>query len=195
MHFGSLGLAIVLTFHPSARADPITYTASQFVDLGGLGYESDPVTLAPWGNWPTTLETIDNLFSFQLRYHPTGSPQDWNLPRLDVVGHVTGNYVYTKYNEREGGSFTGSITSINLLNSSGTTDIPQPLLDLIHHPERIHVSGSAPGTILSQFSTYLTIDPPAPAPVPEPPAMTTFLALIGAWAGRRRLRSAVGLLR
>jgi hypothetical protein len=151
-------------------------------------------TLAPWGNWPTTLQTIDNLFSFQLRYHPTGSPQDWSLPRLDVVGHVMGNYVYTAYNEREGGSFTGSITSINLLNFSGTTDIPQPLLDLIHHPERIHVSGTGPGTIDSHFSTYLTIDPPAPAPapVPEPSALATFLALVGGCAfRRRRLRSAV----
>jgi hypothetical protein len=66
---------------------------------------------------------------------------------------------------------SGTTTSFNVLSSPLPTDAPQALLDLLHHPERIHVHGSAPGYIQSGLTLYLTIDPPMP--VPEPPILVT----------------------
>jgi hypothetical protein len=198
-------------------ADPIpyTYTASEFIGLGGLSYWSAPVTLpdlslggtvslgtgipaaiGPWipDNNGTIHQTIDNGFSFQLRYFPTGTTPDPLLPRLDIEGHVSGYLDTTPSGDREGGTFAGTVTSINLINDQGNSDVPRPLLDLLAHPQRIHINANSAGYVLSQFDTILTIDPPDPqsvSQVPEPSTLATLLlAAIGSALRRWRRCSA-----
>jgi hypothetical protein len=204
-------VAFHLVFELSASAAPLSYayTASEFVGLGGLGYWTPSVTLpdlsqggtvtlgigipdaiGPWApdSNGTIHQTIDNGFSFQLRYGPTGSPQDLLLPRLDIEGHVSGNLYTTPVGDRHGGDFVATLRSINLINPQGSTDIPQPLLDLLAHPDRIQISASSPGYALSQFTTMLTILPQSPgsvSEVAEPTALATVLLAAGGIAVRR----------
>jgi len=213
-------LILVIAFNRAALADPIsyTYTASEFIGLGGLSYWSTPVTLpdlsqggtvslgtgtpAAIGPWipddsGTIHQTIDNGFSFSLRFFPSGTTPDSMLPRLDVEGHVSGHLESTPSGDREGGSFVGTATSVNLIGDHGSNTIPQPLLDLLAHPGRIHVFADSPGYVLSQFDTMLTIDPPSPqsiSPVPEPSVLETLLVAAGGLAVMRRLKHAGRLL-
>jgi hypothetical protein len=190
---------ITLSLSTGAFADPVAYnyTASEYVGLGGLSYWSAPVTLpdlsqggtvslglgtpAAIGAWTpdqngTIHQTIDNGFSFQLRYFPEGTAPDPSLPRLDVEGHVSGYLNSTPSGDREGGSFTGTVTHINLIDGQGGNNIPQPLIDLLAHPERIHITANSPGYVLSQLDTMLTIDPASAqfiTPVPEPTTLAS----------------------
>jgi hypothetical protein len=196
---------------PSAQASPIVYE----FDSGNFSYGIMPdlnsggtVTLG--GNpgiFPTlsssstvVTQNLNQDFAFEVRYYPTGAPQHYStfnrgnpLYGLVVTAHLTGSTDYdpnASYVDRVGGGFTSSITSvvvdpsIGLLHQPG--DLPQPLLDLLQHPERIHLSSpwqlGRPGTLPQ---AYLTIDPANP--VPEPTTLATItmglggLALLRLW--------------
>ena len=88
-------------------------------------------------------------------------------------------------------------------SAEAISQVPQALLDLVQHPERIHVRGDVEG---NQLEVYLTIDPANPTgpPVdsgqsgsdptqvhtPEPASLAMWAVVLGGGAVwcRRRLR-------
>jgi hypothetical protein len=114
---------------------------------------------------------------------------------LTASGTVTGHLTQDEPGWRYAGGYSGVANGFDpnyfyYPYQSGPIDLPQPILDLIQHPERIHVSGSAHG--VGGFFTYattLTIDPPSPSSptvVPEPSTWTLFFVLSAGLVGYSR---------
>ena len=209
--FHALGLAALLTVASTGWADPIVAD----IDSGNFSYGVIPDLNAggsiTFGGqsmiyaMPTSSNTfvsnpINQDFSFEINYYPGGLPANYSTYNrgnpdqgLVVTAHLTGSVDYdpnASYVDRSGGGFTATITSVTpspYLGEFGSpTTIPQPLLDLIQHPERIHLSSpwqlGRPGTVPA---VYLTIDPASIAAVPEPTALATLILGLSGLALRR----------
>ncbi len=203
----------LVLFDRSAVADPIVYDI--FGGDGGQNYGIIPsldqggtITAPIPGIYPATslnptsdsFQTFSTDLSLEIRYYPDGAPAGFNndsgpgLPGLQVVAHITGvlnTYTATDpvaYDDRAGGSFTASVTSVTLdPYTPGLTlsSLPQSLVDLLQSPGRIQISGpdwlGPPGTY---GNTTITIA----GTVPEPTAFATLALGFAGFILARRIR-------
>jgi len=96
------------------------------------------------------------------------------------------------------GGFSGTATSVDLLpgGSQDLSQLPAPLLDVLSHPDHLHVSGTVTDGNRNDLAVSVTFDPPSPSPVPEPTTLATFATLFGGillvrLIGTSRARAAV----
>jgi hypothetical protein len=211
-----LSLVVVADLMPAAFSAPMSFQAQDFYNVPGvyllgtvtpLPSLSTGGTVAVWdydlpslngasGSYPPVTTPIDQNFSFTIR--ELGSDKmtapDLTNPLLGyalltVSGHATGSiYGPTGMPPRNGGSFSSSDISIQAQNQSGP--LPQELLDLANHPERIHIDGTndwQDGHAVIHVT--LTTDPPLEAAVTEPTAAAPLLLGIAMLALRRRARN------
>jgi hypothetical protein len=201
----TLALAVGLLWSSRAQAAPISYQADSFLgppgimmqrvvalpDLTGGGRISlgedylgrpDPSK----ATYPPTVQPIDQDFTFSIREQPVPGQTDAlaGYALLTVHGHVTGSILGPSgMPPRNGGSYSGTATSIDVAtNLPGV--IPQQLLDLASHPERIHISGDDSWSFSTGeafIEVGLTIDLRLPAAIPEPTTLVTFAVILTCW--------------
>jgi hypothetical protein len=206
----TLGFASVLVLHASAAADPIVYEfdSGNFsygimpdLDAGGTISLAGPVAIFPNLSSPSSFvsQPINEDFSFEIRYYGSGGPpQDYTafnrgspLYGLVVTAHLSGSADFdpnASYGDRVGGGFNAAVTSVAvdpaLAMLGQPADLPQPLLDLLNHPERIHLTSpwqlGRPGFV-PQID--LTIDPASS--IPEPSTLVVLSFGLGALTLRR----------
>ena len=198
-----LGLALtaVAISANSAGASSMTYTAQEIV-FDGLGGSSPTVTLPDLvnggtvelgtfaydnpqvGTFPTPVQWVGGLFGFLME--PAGGSGPW----LSVTGQFQGSIDGPSGSPaRWSGSFTGVASQVSPLSNG--LPIPEPLLDLVDRPSRLHISttvGVSAGGHQSFVNVFLTIDP---ATVPEPSTLVVMLVtLAGVIVGRKWCRAA-----
>jgi hypothetical protein len=199
----STSLAVFVSWGFSASAGPITLSASYFTGLDKVAYTSsltlpdvagggsvlvDEGTLnAGFGFHPGTPfhKAVNTDFSFLVMGHAPGTPGSSDQTLLTVSGHVGGSIDSSTLQSHLAGGYDGTATSVGL-GLAGS--VPAALLDLIHHPERIHVHAYVSDGYLNDLYVKLTIDPAGPGTpltVPEPTALATF-AIVIAWIASRR---------
>lgn len=195
---GLLGIVIfVLVGSPQLKADAIAYSISG--GRAGQNYAIIPdltqrskvafssVSGSPYVSFTQysgLSQTFDTTYTFQIRYYPTGAPSyydvstDPGLAAIDISAHVSGfldfrNGPAVSRNYEVEGGFTASISSVLIDSQAVAADIPAPLLDLLKHPERIHLSSpDSSGSYGFIPAVYLEID--AASPVPEPATIAVF---------------------
>jgi hypothetical protein len=221
MLYRSLALSLVAFagLIPAAQSAPMAFQAQDFLNVPGVYLMS---TIAPLpdlstggrvaltdyilplvngspGTYPPILTPIDSNFTFNIRLlnsdkmtapDPTKPLLGYAL--LTISGQATGSiYGPTGNPPRNGGSFSSDNISVQVNDQWGP--LPQQLLDLASHPERIHINGTNDwqyGRAVIHVS--LTIDPPPPAPVPEPTAAAPWLVGLAVLALRHRARTVRG---
>jgi hypothetical protein len=85
------------------------------------------------------------------------------------------------------GGYSGTGASARSFYTPGTV-LPQDLVDLLAHPERIHLNAITSGGHNNFLVTSLTIDGLQPAPVPEPSVLCVLVVGLGGAAIRRMKR-------
>lgn len=136
----------------------------------------------------TTKYTIASDFNFTLRRYVDGI-NDPDEPYLEISGHVTGRASKDLYPTSDrhtfSGEYGGTATLIAIQNPGNAKAIPQSMLDLVAHPERVHVHAGIGGSRRrDDFVVEFRIDP-SPVPVPEPTTLVVFtLACVFYAAGR-----------
>jgi hypothetical protein len=211
---GSVAFLILILFAVSEPllASPIAFQADSFLWLPGTMMQTvvplpDLVTggTVPLGvdylgrpdpsqaSSPATVQPIDQSFTFTIR-EPIVQPQTNPLAGyslLRVSGRITGSIQENSgFPPRNGGSFSGAATSITVLTAPGP--IPQELLNLTSHPERIQITGVDGWLASTQeavINVTLNIDPRAPLPAAAPEPSTAVTMVVGfiaaALMGRR----------
>ena len=178
------------------RAAPIQYTASYAGSpLGGMLQPSIFVDLAQGGSYQVASPTLNGSTYSSLMWTRNSLPLDG--PAI-IVFHATDTSDPTKdlgqvavtvpYSgtifgdgltaDLQGGyNGTGAASSAYTGTNSNT---PPPLLDLLTHPDRVHLDAHMTGGYFNELLTTMTLDPmPAPAAVPEPSALATLLIGLG----------------
>jgi len=129
-------------------------------------------------------ESISGDIHFQIG--SKGSNGSWYYP-LSVNGHYSGTIDEGSVPVRYGGSYKGTISSIDVIANEVAPGsmIPPELIALANHPERIHING----ILTYQFpvmlnnspiwETTITIDPASAFSVPEPTPLTFLITTIG----------------
>ncbi len=196
-------LALVALLNTSVHGSPIQYTATVAgapeiwswitlpVDLvqGGSSELGSPA-LAPistYGSleWSTRSIPLDGNAAVIISAKDPADPTKY-LGSVDVavpiVGSISGNGVTSNL----GGGYSG--TGVLAADGSLPGVTPAPLLDLVSHPDRVHLSAYVTGGHMSYLLTTLSIDPPVQVFVPEPSVLATLLLGLGglAWHHRRR---------
>jgi hypothetical protein len=107
---------------------------------------------------------------------------------LNVGIPVTGEFLGpSDPTPRWSGSYSGTASSVTVFsNPQDVAQLPTPLLDILNHPDHLHLSMVVDGGYQDIMDVTLTFDPPAAIETPEPTALATLL--IGATAVLRRNR-------
>ncbi|MFI5454880.1 MAG: PEP-CTERM sorting domain-containing protein [Isosphaerales bacterium] len=199
-----LSLAFIAGLNSEALADPIQYVAEVYgapwvsvgtgisVDLSKGGtYSLDSTSLnSPYStlfgtNNSSSLNSTGYVYvGTYVPSGPSGTGSVWVQigVTVPISGSVNGNL--TSSDLHGGYSGTGASAGFFPYSPSPSLDIPQPLLDLIAHPDRIHVQALVTGGHDNDLVSTLTIDPLS---IPEPTALSVLLVGIGgvAWARRK----------
>jgi hypothetical protein len=185
---------------PFAQASPISFQADSFLGPPGtwMGEVAPLPDLSVGGSVPLGVDPLIRPDPSSVTYPPQSQPinepfsfaiRELNVPGqtdalsgytlLTVYGQVTGSILGASgVPPRNGGSFSGVATRIDVTSLPGVT-VPQQLLDLASHPERIHITGVDTwlfSTDQAAIDVSLTIDPPPlPAAIPEPTTAVTII--------------------
>jgi hypothetical protein len=113
------------------------------------------------------------------------SPKDLGQVSVSVPysGYISGQISSQDLNGLYNG--TGSSATSSITNANA----PPLLLDLLAHPDQIHLSAYMTGGYRNYLLTTMTIDPqPEPVAVPEPSVLATLVVGLGGlvWRGFRR---------
>jgi hypothetical protein len=168
-----------LNFYRSNVALP-DLTTGGTVQLGTLAFDNTQV-----GLFPTPVQSVGGRFDFFVE------PTNGNVvPGLSVDGQFQGSIVGPAGDPgRWYGSITGVASQVFPLPSPfSSPPLPEPLLDLINNPSRIHISTTVglSGSLSQSFiNINLTIDP---ATVPEPSTLVVMLTTLAGviLRGKRR---------
>jgi hypothetical protein len=213
---GSIAFLVLFTVTEPLLASPIAFQADSFLGPPGTMMQTvvplpDLVTggTVPLGvdylgrsdasqaSNAATVQPIDQEFTFTIRepiiQGQTNPLAGYSL--LWVNGRITGSIVENSgFPPRDGGSFSGAATTITVLHAPGA--IPQELLDLASHPERIQITGVDGWLASTQeavIDVALTIDPPSPLPTAAPEPSTAITVLSGFIAAALIGRRTIGL--
>jgi hypothetical protein len=195
-------LALVALLNTSVHGSPIQYTAfvagapqiwSQTqlpVDLAqGGSYELGSPPLAPTSSdsvaWSTRSISLDGNATVSFGAWDPADPTKY-LGGVSVAVPFGGSISGTGVTSNLGGGYSG--TGVLAADNSLPGVTPAPLLDLVSHPDRVHLSAYVTGGHMSYLLTTLSIDPPVQVFVPEPSVLATLLLGLGglAWHHRRR---------
>jgi hypothetical protein len=214
LHFGVILSVTLVSCCRSISAAPVSFQADSFFGLPGtqeltivplpdlttggrvlLGVDILPRALPSQLSYPRSVQPIDERFEFAIREQssPGQSEALAGYTLFVVSGHVTGSIVGpSSLPPRNSGSFSGVADSVDIATVPG--HIPQQLLELAAHPERIHVEGVdgwGPSTEQAEIDVWLKLDPSTlPAAIPEPSTAATVAVGITAVLWRRRSRVA-----
>ncbi|MDB5352654.1 MAG: hypothetical protein JWN86_3901 [Planctomycetota bacterium] len=197
-----------------ARADAIQYTAQLWVPGLGNDYYHEPVGLpgltsggrvvplvnlysvTPAEATSTTYNGENPTYLLQSEFPisltvslPLDLARSSGVWGVEFQGTLDANYAYTPYGHRLGGTIAGNFTSASSFGgqSFSADAIPADLRALIDHPERLHITGSSNGSVLSSIEVDLTIDPPTP--IPEPASLAILMLGVAGLIARRHSSS------
>jgi len=201
-----LTLACVVCSSSVVLANPIQYTADVYgvpwsnvrtglpVDLiNGGTYQLDSASLnSPdsflfWTNNSSSLNGIGHIyFGAYVPSGPSGSDSTW--VQIGVTVPITGSIQGSALtSDLQGGdSGTGVSASFFPTVPSTLAIVPQPLLDLLADPGRIHIQANITDGTQNDLVSTLMIDPLS---IPEPTALSVLLVAIGGAALTRRMRA------
>jgi hypothetical protein len=197
-------LALVALLNTSVHGSPIQYTAfvagapqiwSQTqlpVDLAkGGSYELGSPPLAPTSfdsvAWSTRSISLDGNATVSFGAWDPADPTKY-LGGVSVAVPFRGSIFGDGTTSDLQGGYSGTGVSAQASSFPGVS-LPGPLLDLVSHPDRVHLSAYTTGGHMSYLLTTLSIDSPVQlAPVPEPSVLATLLLGLGGLAWRRRRR-------
>jgi hypothetical protein len=125
--------------------------------------------------------TVHAQFYFNLAALVPGSTDKYQGPELDISGQATGTLTgpgVAGSDWRWSGGYSGTATAASLwpLGSQDVSQLPAPLLDILHHPDHFHLSVFVTGGSMNDLDVTLALDPPSPAELPEPTALITLVA-------------------
>ena len=204
--------ACVVSSSSLVLADPIQYTA----DVYGVPWSNVrtgvPVDLVNGGTYPLDSASLDSPNSFLFWTNnssslngtgyidfgayvpsgPSGSESTWVQigVTVPITGSVQGNLLTTDL--QGGDSGTGVSASFFPTVPSTLSIVPQPLLDLIADPGRIHIQAIITDGTQNDLVSTLTIDPLS---IPEPTAVSVLLVAIGGVVLTRRMHASSSRLR
>lgn len=141
---------------------------------------------------PAPQYAINGPFGFLVAVKAPGENDAIQGPVLSVEGQVTGSITGPGGGStRWSGTYSGRATSASLLQPSmDSSQLPAPLLDILTHPDHLHLSAVVDGGNRNYLDVTLTLDPPSPSEVPEPTALVTLTAAAAGLSLRRWWRRA-----
>ena len=153
---------------------PLNFPYKWFTDVTGPDGK-----VVPYDDKNQQAQAINTPFTLDLAFNNLG---------ISLRGTATGTLRAYPWNTTLSGSYTGTADTVTSFGLPGANAPPLPasLLDLVHHPERIHIGGYVDGRELNYLEMYIKIDP-TPAPAPEPGTLVLFGAF-GAGLVIRRWR-------
>jgi hypothetical protein len=207
--FVGLGLLLSAVFSSPVFGDPLRLTASYFIGLEGvnwptvaagidpsqayqasIGSEHLPRQMTDFGppygfDYAQHTMPINSNFTFELGMaDPSKAQPSFLGPWLLIAGHVQGSVIGPAHQSHMNGGFSGVASSVSIIGDPPGVPVPQALLDLAHHPERVHISGIVTGGALNLLQTQLEISPPVLAP--EPSTVAVFVVVLAGTALRCR---------
>ncbi len=206
----------------AARASEIVYEATFFQAIEGVPSRwiaTDPVDITNGGTYLINSEDLTSPSSWSggVDYTPITPNQPFEhgfVFELGVKGDpgpfqgmswapADGTVSGEIDSSNNGTQFSGGFTARDISFHS-TLPVPQALLDLIQHPERIHINGVVNG---NQLEVSLTIDPSnsaveptnpgsgsdqPPVFIPEPGSLAVWMVVLSGGATWYRKRAAKG---
>ncbi len=192
-----LFFALLAAFLSSAAsASSIQYTAS-FAGLpaGGALQSSIAVDVAQGGSYQVAAPILNGSAYSSLEWTRNSLPLDGsaiilfhaadssdptkNLGQVAVDVPYNGTISGDRFTADLQGGYTGT-GAVSPTYSFTNSNTPPLLVDLLAHPDRVHLSAHMTGGGLNVLLTTMTIDPqPEPAPVPEPSVLATLVVGLG----------------
>ncbi len=213
----SVGLVFLFTTARPVQADPIQLTLWDG-DLPGPGAYGFPypgnLTLSNysssggsikfqlssnspgWQNvvypYPPPTFPVNTETGFLIGLSALGSTNNTVGTVLDVGIPVTGEFIGpSDPGPRWSGSYSGTASSVTVFsNPQDVSQLPTPLLDILNHPDHLHLSMVVDGGEENIVDVTMTFDPPAAFETPEPTALATLLVGAAAVLLRHRRRHA-----
>src|SRR5262249_21351948 len=135
-----------------------TYQAS-------IGSEHLPRQMADFGlpygvDYAQQTMPINSNFTFELGMaDPSKTQPSFIGPWLTIDGHVQGSVSGPEHKSQLSGGFSGVASSVSVNGDPSGDPIPQALLDLVQHPERVHIAGIVTGGAMNLLETQLQFNP------------------------------------
>ncbi len=198
----SIGISILVASGASLRADPIQLAFHEIVIDPNLSLPDTTITLPNWNGgqsgilgeielghtsdgiqypYPPSQQTINGTFGFLAgQAAAPGSNQQFSGSVIEVSGNITGTLIGPSgLPPRDSGQLSGTATSVTMFDGDSPANLPPALLDLVNHPDHLHLSAVVTDGNENILQFTLSLDTPAEVPAPEPSALAT-LATAGA---------------